>query len=190
MMAAARGRRPARRQRPTVKSASQRTASARGLRVLILSTEWNLLVVDGLVAGAQEALLAMGALPGRVEVVRVPGALELPLAADAAARSGRFDAIVALGAVIRGETDHYDHVAREVSTGLAVVARESGVPVGFGVLTVRKQAHALARSARNSDNKGAEAAHAAVAMVEVLRRLGPKAHATGRAGARTRTHGP
>jgi 6,7-dimethyl-8-ribityllumazine synthase len=161
--------------RRSVKAAPSRRPSARGLRVLILGSEFNALVVDGLVAGARKALREMGAAPGRVEVVAVPGAFELPPAAAAAARSGRYDAIVALGAVIRGDTDHYEHVAREVSTGLAVVARETGVPLGFGVLTVREESQALARSAPGPHNKGAEAARAAVAMVEVMRRLEPGA---------------
>ena len=164
-------------------------ASARGLRVLILSSGFNALVVDGLVAGAHKALLEMGLAPGSVLSARVPGAFELPQAADVAARSGRFDAIVALGAVIRGETDHYEHVSREVSSGLSVVARETGVPLGFGVLTVGKEAQALKRSAPSPDNKGAEAARAAVAMVEVLRRLGPKARVSRRTGVRPRADG-
>jgi 6,7-dimethyl-8-ribityllumazine synthase len=106
-----------------------------------------------------------------VSVIDVPGAFELPLAARAGAESGRFDAVVALGAVIRGETDHYEHIAREASAGLAAAARETGVPVGFGVLTVEDQAQARARSAPGPGNKGAEAARAAVAMVHVLRKL-------------------
>ncbi|HET7746578.1 MAG TPA: 6,7-dimethyl-8-ribityllumazine synthase, partial [Vicinamibacteria bacterium] len=109
-----------------------------------------------------------------IEVVGVPGAFELPLAARAAARSGRVDAVVALGAVIRGETDHYEHVARAATDGLAAVARETGVPVGFGVLTVAEEGQALARSAPGPGNKGAEAARAAVAMVHVLRRFARK----------------
>jgi 6,7-dimethyl-8-ribityllumazine synthase len=173
----------------SLKAASPTKAKARGLRVLILGAEFNAIVVDGLVAGARKALREMGAAAASVEVVRVPGAFELPLSALAAARSGRFDAIVALGAVIRGETDHYEHVAREVSTGLAVVSRETGVPVGFGVLTVREEAHALARSAAGPDNKGAEAARAAVAMALVLRRLDPKARDPRRPGVRPRSHG-
>jgi 6,7-dimethyl-8-ribityllumazine synthase len=169
-----------------VKSASARKSSAKGLRVLILSAEFNARVVDGLVAGARKALGEMGAAPGSVELVQVPGAFELPQAAAVAARAGRFDAIVALGAVIRGDTDHYEHVAREVSTGLAEVARASGVPVGFGVLTVREAAQALARCAPGPGNKGAEAARAAIAMVEVLRLLGPPKASGAR---RKRTHG-
>jgi 6,7-dimethyl-8-ribityllumazine synthase len=175
--------------RKTLKAASAAKPKAHGLRVLILSADFNALVVDGLVAGAQRALLEMGLASGSVVKERVPGAFELPLAAGVAARSGRFDAIVALGAVIRGATDHYEHVAREVATGLSVVARETGVPVGFGVLTVRKEAQALIRSAPSPDNKGAEAARAAVAMVEVLRRLDPKVRFVRRAGPRPRPHG-
>lgn len=187
-MSVPRRTRPALEPRTTLKSASPRKSSARGLRVLVLGAEFNAVVVDGLVAGARKALLQMGAAPGSVELVRVPGAFELPLAASAAARSGRYDAIVALGAVIRGDTDHYEHVAREVSTGLAVVARESGVPLGFGVLTVREEAQALARSAPGPENKGAEAARAAVAMALVLRRFGPKVTGPRRAG-RSGAHG-
>src|SRR5688500_18762089 len=134
-----------------------------GVRVVILRSAFNPEVVDGLLAGAQAALREMGAT--EVTVVDVPGAFELPLAAAAAAHSERFDAVVALGAVIRGETDHYEHIAREAASGLAAVSRDTGIPVGFGVLTVTEDAHARARSAPGPENKGAEAARAAVAMV-------------------------
>jgi 6,7-dimethyl-8-ribityllumazine synthase len=154
-----------------VKQPPRDVPAARGLRVALLRSAFNARIVDGLVAGAREALSAMGAAPGDVPVIDVPGAFELPVAARAAADSGRFDAIVALGAVIRGETDHYEHIAREAAAGLATVARESRVPVGFGVLTVADEAQALARSAPGPDNKGAEAARAAVAMVHVVRDL-------------------
>jgi 6,7-dimethyl-8-ribityllumazine synthase len=114
----------------------------------------------------------------------VPGAFELPLAARAASGSGRFDAVVALGAVIRGDTDHYEHVAREAASGLAAVARETGTHMGFGVLTVASEEQALVRAAPGPGKKGAEAARAAVAMVHVVRRLRggrgrPKASAVG-----------
>jgi 6,7-dimethyl-8-ribityllumazine synthase len=115
----------------------------------------------------------MGASDRDVAALLVPGAFELPLAAQAAASSGRFDAVVALGAVIRGETDHYEHVAREAAAGLAAVARETGVPVGFGVLTTRRAAQALARAGGGGANKGREAARAAVLTVHALRALGP-----------------
>jgi 6,7-dimethyl-8-ribityllumazine synthase len=142
--------------------------SAQGLRVAVLYADFNPRVVRGLLQGAVQALDAMDAAEVRRE--KVPGAFELPLAAKAAAIAG-FDAVIALGAVIRGETDHYEHIAREAASGLARVALETGVPVGFGVLTVADEAQALARSGPGPDNKGAEAARAAVAMVRVLQRL-------------------
>ncbi|PYQ20844.1 MAG: 6,7-dimethyl-8-ribityllumazine synthase [Acidobacteria bacterium] len=157
--------------RPRTQSAPLDRPSARGLRVAVVRSRFNPAVVDGLLAGAREALRQMGAAERDVVLTDVPGAFELPLAAAGAARSGRFDAIVALGAVIKGETDHYEHIAREASHGLAAVSRETGVPVGFGVLTVAREEQALVRSAPGPDNKGAEAARAAVAMVHVLRGL-------------------
>lgn len=161
-------------------------ASAAGLRVAIVRSAFNASVVEGLARGARRALVAMGARPAGIVEIEVPGAFELPPAARAAARSGGFDAVVALGAVIRGETDHYEHVAREAAAGLASVAREDGVALGFGVLTVREEAQALARAGDGPDNKGAEAARAAVAMVHLLRGLraggGPAAPSAARAG--------
>jgi 6,7-dimethyl-8-ribityllumazine synthase len=154
-----------------VKRPPRQRPSARGLRVAVLHAAFNAPVVGGLLAGARAALIEMGASAARIRTLEVPGAFELPLAARAAGDSGRFDAVVALGAVIRGETDHYQHVAREAAAGLAAAARESGVPVAFGVLTCRSEAQALARSAPGPENKGAEAARAAVAMVHALRRL-------------------
>ena len=154
-----------------MKAAPIERRSARGLRIAILRALFNPKITDGLLQGAQQALAELGADRRLVRVFDVPGAFELPLAAQVAARSRRFDAIIALGAVIRGETDHYDHIAREAAAGLAAVARESGVPVGFGVLTVRRAAHALARSRRAGDNKGKEAARAAVLAVHTLRAL-------------------
>jgi 6,7-dimethyl-8-ribityllumazine synthase len=154
-----------------MKEAPRDRPSARGLCVAIVRSLFNRPVTDGLLAGARAALADMGAGPRRVAVYDLPGAFELPLAAQAAAQSGRFDAVVALGAVIEGETDHYEHVAREAASGLAAVARETGVPVAFGVLTVRKEEHARRRSAPGPDNKGAEAARAAVAAALALRAI-------------------
>ena len=155
-----------------MKSQPRQNPDGRGLRVAVLRTLFNEAVVDGLTAGAEEALLEMGVAKDAITRLEVPGAFELPLAASAAAESGRFDAIVALGTVIRGETDHYEHISREAAAGLAAVSREQRIPVGFGVLTVDNEAQALARSSPGPENKGAEAARAAVAMVGVLRRLG------------------
>ncbi len=151
-----------------MKQASSDVPSARGLRVAVVYADFNPRVVEGLLAGARAALGEMGAEEVRQE--KVPGAFELPLAAKAAAIAG-YDAVVALGAVIRGQTDHYAHIARQAASGLASVALETGVPVGFGVLTVADESQALARSAPGPENKGAEAARAAVAMVHVLERL-------------------
>jgi len=154
-----------------MKAAPIERRSARGLRIAILRALFNPKVTDGLLQGALQELAELGADLRRLHVFDVPGAFELPLAAQAAARSRRFDAIVALGAVIRGETDHYEHIAREAAAGLAAVARESGVPVGFGVLTVSDSAQALSRSGPSDDNKGKEAARAAVLTVHTLRAL-------------------
>ena len=144
---------------------------ARGLRIAVVRARFHPEVADGLLFGALDALREMGAQDEAVTVSDVPGAFELPLAARAGAASGRYDAVVALGAVIRGETDHYEHISREAATGLAAVATETGVPVGFGLLTVNDEAQARVRSAPGPGNKGAEAARAAVAMVHVLRKL-------------------
>jgi 6,7-dimethyl-8-ribityllumazine synthase len=170
-----------------MKTPAPERPSAGGLRVLLLRSRFNAAVVDGLVAGARETLEELGARSVAVE--DVPGAFELPLAAMLAARSGRFEAIVALGAVIRGETDHYEHVARAATDGLAAVALQTGVPVGFGLLTVGAEAQALARSAPGPENKGAEAARAAVAMARLSARLAPEAggrRTAGRAAGRSR----
>lgn len=154
-----------------MKEAPSELPSARGLRVAIVRSRFNPAVTDGLLEGARQALVEMGAGRSAVEVVDVPGAFELPVAARAAARSGRFDAVIAIGAVIRGETDHYEHIAREAASGLARVALRTGVPVGFGVLTVEREEQALARAAAGPGNKGGEAARAAVATVHALRAL-------------------
>ena len=156
-----------------MKSAPQERADASGLRFALLRSSFNLAVVNGLVEGARTALIELGAGPDDVTILEVPGAFELPLAAAAAARSGRFDAVVALGAVIKGETDHYEHVARAATDGLAQVALDAGIPVGFGVLTVRDERQALVRAAAGPENKGAEAARAVVSMVRLLRDLRP-----------------
>ncbi len=166
-----------------MKQAPEQRPDGRGLRVAVLRARFNPRVVDGLLAGAEAALTEMGV--ARVEVLEVPGAFELPLAAKAAGVSGRFDAIVALGAVIRGGTDHYEHVARVAASGLQRAALDTGVPVAFGVLTVAREQQALERSRPGPDNKGAEAARAAVAMACTLRGLDQTSSDTpGRTGRR------
>ena len=156
-----------------MKTAPQQQSDASGLRIALLRSAFNAAVVKGLVEGARSTLVLLGAAAADVTILDVPGAFELPLAAAAAARSGRFDGVVALGAVIKGETDHYEHVARAATDGLAQVALDAGIPIGFGVLTVTEEAQALARSAPGADNKGAEAARAVVSMARLLRTLRP-----------------
>jgi 6,7-dimethyl-8-ribityllumazine synthase len=147
---------------------------ARGLRVGLLRSTFNAEIVDGLLSGARKALLEMGAREKDLVTVDVPGAFELPQAARALALSGRFDCLVALGAVIKGETDHYEHISREASAGLSEVSRETLIPVGFGVLTLRAASQARSRSGPGPKNKGAEAARAAIAMRALLSRFSRK----------------
>ena len=140
-------------------------------RYVIVITRWNEDIVTGLLKGATQALAAAGIEGEQVEVVRVPGAFEIPLACQAAAQRPDCDAVVALGAVIRGGTPHFEYVAGECTRGIGEVALSTGKPVAFGVLTVDTLEQALARSADNEENKGAEAAMSAVEMVNLLRTL-------------------
>ncbi len=140
----------------------------RGLRLLVLQSRFNDDVVSGLAAGAAAYLTEVGA---SFEVEWAPGAFELPLIAQTAAFTGRYDAIVALGAVIRGETDHYEHISREAARGVMDASLTTGVPVAFGVLTTQKESHAIARSRPGRHNKGREAAAAAVETALLLKRL-------------------
>jgi 6,7-dimethyl-8-ribityllumazine synthase len=141
---------------------------ASGLRVAVIVSEFNPDITEGLLNGARVRLRL--AKCEDVDVLRAPGSFELPLMAKRAAQSG-YDAVVALGAVIEGETDHYSHIAHQAARGLMDVALQTGVPVGFGVLTVRDHAHAVARSASGPSNKGAEAAEAAVRAALALRSI-------------------
>jgi 6,7-dimethyl-8-ribityllumazine synthase len=142
------------------------------LRIALVASRFNAEVVDRLVQGAVDALVAHGADPASLELVRVPGAFDLPPVARRIALSGRCDAIVALGAVIRGETPHFDYVAGECAAGLARVASETGVPVAFGVLTTEDEEQAMARAGGPEGNRGADAALAAVELASLLRKLG------------------
>jgi 6,7-dimethyl-8-ribityllumazine synthase len=144
---------------------------ARDLKFAIVASRFNDFVVDKLVQGAVEALRGHGASDQQIDVIRVPGALELPPIVRKLAVSRRYHAIVALGAVVRGETPHFDYVAGECAAGVARVASETGVPVGFGVLTVDTVAQAVDRAGGKSGNKGADAALAALELANLLRRL-------------------
>lgn len=144
---------------------------ARDLRFAIVAARFNERVVEGLVRGAVDALRRHGASDKQIELVRVPGAFDMPPVARRLAQSRRYDAIVAVGAVIRGATAHFDYVAGECAAGLSRVAAETGIPVGFGVLTTDTAEQALDRAGGKAGNKGADAALAALELANLLRRV-------------------
>jgi 6,7-dimethyl-8-ribityllumazine synthase len=144
---------------------------ARDVRIAIVAARFNGLVVDRLIEGAIDALIRHGASDKSLELVRVPGAFEMPLVVKKLAQSRRFDAIVALGAVIKGDTAHFDFVAGECTSGCARAGLDAGVPIGFGVLTCDSMEQALDRAGGKAGNKGAEAALAALEMANLLKRL-------------------
>jgi 6,7-dimethyl-8-ribityllumazine synthase len=143
---------------------------ASGLRFALVASRTNGDVVERLLAGALECLRGHGAADESVEVVRVPGAFEIPLAAKWAADSRRYDAIVALGAVIRGGTPHFEYICAEAARGVSAVALATGIPVLFGVLTAHTREEALDRAGGARGNKGAEAALAAIEMARLAAR--------------------
>jgi 6,7-dimethyl-8-ribityllumazine synthase len=149
----------------------QGSGRAAGFRFAIVVSKYNDFVTDRLQAGALAALASAGVDAGLVTVVRVPGAFEIPMAAQHAAESGRFDAVVCLGCVIRGETPHFEYIASAVANGLTTAAAATGVPMAFGVLTTNSVEEALARAADGPGNKGHEAAAAAIEMAEVVAAL-------------------
>ena len=140
----------------------------RGRHIAIAASRFNRLVTDPLVAGAVEELRRHGVEEGAVVLAWVPGAFELPLVAERLAASGRYAAVVAIGAVVRGATPHFDHVAGQAAAGLAAVTRATGVPVAFGVLTCDTMEQALDRAGGKAGNKGAEAALCALEMAGLL----------------------
>ena len=140
-------------------------------RYAIVAGRFNQFVVDSLVEGAIDALIRNGVSEDKIKVVRVPGAYEIPLTAQALAEKGDVDAIVALGAVIRGSTPHFDYVAGESAAGLSKVQLDTGVPCAFGVLTVEDIEQAIERAGIKAGNKGAEAAMVAIEMVSVLKQI-------------------
>ena len=145
---------------------------AGGFRFAVVVSRWNDAYTSRLLDGAQEALAERGASDADVEVFEVPGAFELPLACLKAAEIGNFDAVIALGLVLRGETPHFDFVAGECAKGLAQSALTSGVPVAFGVLTTDSIEQAIERAGTKAGNKGADAAMAALEMVSLYGKLG------------------
>ena len=144
---------------------------AEGRRFAIVASRFNSEITDRLVAGAQDALRRAGVDLEQVPVIRVPGAFEIPMVARLAALSEKYDAIIAIGCLIRGETAHFEYISNHVSLGIGQVGLETGIPIAFGVLTAFNDEQAMARSEANSENKGFEAAMAAVEMVNLLHRI-------------------
>ncbi len=144
---------------------------AGGLRFGIVVSKFNELITSRLLAAALEVLVKAGAEEQTIEVARVPGAFEIPLVARRMARSGRFDAIICLGAVVRGETPHFEYISREASRGIARAAWESDLPVIFGVLTTENVEQALERAGAPERNRGTEAARTAIEMANLMKHL-------------------
>jgi 6,7-dimethyl-8-ribityllumazine synthase len=144
---------------------------ADGLRFAIVASRWNDLIVSRLLGGAQEALRRLGADENSIVTVHVPGSFEIPLVAKKLALSKEYDAIICVGAIIRGETPHFDYLAADVTKGLSSVALETGVPVAYGVLTADTVEQALNRAGIKAGNKGFEAAMTAIEMANLLKEL-------------------
>jgi len=147
------------------------SVSGRGMRIAVVVSRYNDFVTDRLKAGALEALDARGVAADDVTVLDVPGAFEIPMAARRAAETGRFEAVVCLGCLIRGETAHFEYIASAASHGLMAASAATGVPMTFGILTTDSAEQALARAGNGPANKGWEAATAAVEMAALWRRL-------------------
>jgi 6,7-dimethyl-8-ribityllumazine synthase len=146
--------------------------NARGMRFAIVVARWNSFITERLLQGAIDALRRSGARSQDITVVRVPGSFEIPSQARTLAETGKYDAIITLGCLIRGETTHYEHIATEVTRGIGQSAQETGVPHAYGVLTCENLEQALDRAGLKSGNKGYEAAISAVEMVSLKRKTG------------------
>ncbi|HUC76679.1 MAG TPA: 6,7-dimethyl-8-ribityllumazine synthase [Vicinamibacterales bacterium] len=140
-------------------------------RIAVVVSKFNNFVTDRLQSGALAALTSSGVAANDVTLIRVPGAFEIPLAAQHAAETGRFDAIICLGCLIRGETPHFEYISSAVAQGLTVAAGATGVPIAFGVLTTNSAEEALARAGEGPGNKGHEAAVAALEMADVVAQI-------------------
>lgn len=144
---------------------------AQGLRFGIVISRFNDFICDRLLGGALDALKRSGGSEEQIDVFKVPGAFEIPLLAKQVAVSGRYDAVICLGAVIRGATPHFDYVASEVSKGIASVSLETSIPIAFGVLTTDTLEQAIERAGSKAGNKGWDAAMAAIEMVNLIKQV-------------------
>lgn len=156
----------------SVKSIEGALVVPEGAKFAIVASRFNAFIVERLVEGAVDALVRHGADAKNVSVVRVPGAWEIPLVCQRLAKSGKLDAIIAVGAVIRGSTPHFDHVANAVSKGVAQATLDSGVPIAFGVLTTDSIEQAVERAGTKAGNKGFDAGVTAIEMVSLGKALG------------------
>ena len=144
---------------------------AKGMRFGIVASRFNDFICGRLIEGAVDALTRAGADEKEIQIVRVPGAFELPLTAKKMAKSGRYDAVICLGAVIRGATPHFEYISAEVSKGIASVGLETEVPIAFGVLTTDTIEQAIERAGTKAGNKGWDAAMCAIEMVDLFKKL-------------------
>ena len=142
-----------------------------GMKVAIVASRFNEIIVNKLLGGAVDGLVRHGVDENNITAVWVPGAFEIPIAADKLAKSGKYDAVICVGAVIRGDTTHYDYVCNEVSKGVAHVSLNTGVPVLFGVITPENIEQAIARAGSKAGNKGYDCALSAIEMVNLLKQL-------------------
>ncbi len=147
------------------------TLNAGGMKVGIVVSRWNEFITKALLEGAMDALRRQGADTADITTASVPGSFEIPVAVQAMAQSGKYEAIVALGCIIRGETTHYDHIASAVTSGIASVTMSTGIPVSFGVVTTESIEQAIERAGSKAGNKGAEAALVAVEMANLLKKI-------------------
>lgn len=143
---------------------------ARGLRLAVIVSRFNSFITERLLAGALDALARAGADEKQIEVVRVPGSFEIPVTAKQLAQTGRYHALITLGCIIRGDTQHFDYISAEVTRGIQQAAVMTGVPIAFGVLTTDTLEQAIDRAGAKSGNKGAETALAAVELANLLSR--------------------
>jgi 6,7-dimethyl-8-ribityllumazine synthase len=163
--------------------------NADGLRIGIVVSRFNNFITDRLLAGALEALEQAGADDKQIEIVRVPGSLEIAIAAKKLAATGRIDSIICIGCVLRGETSHYDYVCSETARGIQLAQLDTGVPIGFCVLTCDTREQALARAGERSGNKGYEVAVGAIEMARFSRKYSGK-NVTSSPRERRRARGP
>jgi 6,7-dimethyl-8-ribityllumazine synthase len=151
--------------------------NAAGLRFGIVVSQFNSFITDRLLAGALDALERAGAGEKQIEIVRVPGSFEIPLAAKKLAATGRFDSLICIGCILRGETSHYDYVASETARGIQLAQLDSGVPMAFCVLTCDTLEQAINRAGLKSGNKGYESALGAIEMARIMRKISGKSAA-------------